>query len=52
MAEALEERTMTKGNSEKPTATCTQRQGEALNGLDRIRKAATTLRHQPKVGAV
>jgi len=31
---------MTKGNSEKPTATCTQRQGEALNGLDRIRKAA------------
>ena len=40
MAEALEERTMTKGNSEKPTATCTQRQGEALNGLDRIRKAA------------
>ena len=26
-AEAVEERTMTKGNSVKPTATCTQRQG-------------------------
>lgn len=31
---------MTKGNSEKPTATCTQRQGKALNRLDRIREAA------------
>jgi RNA-directed DNA polymerase len=40
MAEALEERTMTKGNSGEPTATCTQRQGQALNGLDRIREAA------------
>jgi len=39
-AEALEERTMTKGNSEKPSVTCTQRQGETLRGLDRIRIAA------------
>ena len=31
---------MTKGNSENLTATCTQRQGEALNRLDRIREAA------------
>ena len=31
---------MTKGNSEEPTATCTQRQGQALSGLDRIREAA------------
>lgn len=40
MAEALEGRTMTKGNSEEPSATCTQRQGQALSGLDRIREAA------------
>jgi group II intron reverse transcriptase/maturase len=31
---------MTKGNSEKLTATCTRRQGEALNRFDRIREAA------------
>lgn len=31
---------MTKGNSGKPPVTCTQRQGETLSGLDRIRKAA------------
>ena len=31
---------MTKGNSEELTATCTRRQGEALNRLDRIREAA------------
>ena len=31
---------MTKGNSEETTANCTQRQGEALSGLDRIREAA------------
>jgi len=31
---------MTKGNSEKLTATCTRRRGEALNRLDRIREAA------------
>lgn len=31
---------MTKGNSEKTTANCTQGQGEALSGLDRIREAA------------
>ena len=31
---------MTKGNSGKLTATCTRRQGEALNRLDRIREAA------------
>lgn len=31
---------MTKGNSEKLTATCTQRQGKALSRLDRIREAA------------
>ena len=31
---------MTKGNPEKLTATCTRRQGEALNRLDRIREAA------------
>ncbi len=30
---------MTKGNSEEPTATCTQRQGQALRGLARIREA-------------
>jgi len=39
-AEAPEGRPMTKGNSEKSSATCTQRQGEALHGLDRIREAA------------
>ena len=32
---------MTKGNSEELTATCTQRQGKALNRLDRIREAAS-----------
>lgn len=31
---------MTKGNSERPTVTCTQRQEQTLNGLDRIREAA------------
>lgn len=31
---------MTKGNSEETTANCTQGQGEALSGLDRIREAA------------
>jgi len=31
---------MTKGNSVKLTVTCTQRQGKALNKLDRIREAA------------
>lgn len=31
---------MTKGNSEELTATCTRRQGEAWNRLDRIREAA------------
>ena len=41
IAEVLEGRPMTKGNSEKLTATCTQRQGKALNRLDRIREAAT-----------
>jgi group II intron reverse transcriptase/maturase len=40
MAEALEGRPVTEGNSEKTTANCTQGQGEALNGLDRIREAA------------
>jgi len=40
MAEALEGRPVTKGNSEETTANCTQRQGEALSGLDRIREAA------------
>ena len=52
MAEALEGRTMTKGNSEEPTATCTQRQGQALSGLDGIREPARTQRQLPKVGAV
>lgn len=37
---ALEGRPVTEGNPEKTTANCTQRQGEALNGLDRIREAA------------
>jgi RNA-directed DNA polymerase len=57
MAEVLEGRTMTKGNSEEPTATCTQRQGQALSGLDRIREAArdktirfTSLLHHITVG--
>lgn len=40
MAEAPEGRPVTKGNSEWKTANCTQRQGEALSGLDRIREAA------------
>ena len=40
MAEALEGRPMTEGNSEETTANCTQGQGEALSGLDRIREAA------------
>ena len=31
---------MTKGNSEESSATCTQRQEKALNGLNRIREAA------------
>lgn len=39
-AEAPEGRPMTKGNSEESSATCTQRQGKALHGLDRIREAA------------
>ena len=39
-AESPEGRPMTKGNSEESSATCTQRQGEALHGLDRIREAA------------
>jgi len=54
MAEALEERPVTKGNSEETAANCTQRQGEALIELDRIREAArrdknlrfTSLMHQ------
>ena len=54
MAEALEERPVTKGNSEETAANCTQRQGEALIKLDRIREAArrdknprfTSLMHQ------
>lgn len=39
-AEALKGRPVTKGNSEKSSATCTQRQEEALHGLDRILEAA------------
>jgi len=40
-AEALEERHDDQGEiSEKLSATCTQRQGEAMNRLDRIREAA------------
>jgi hypothetical protein len=54
MAEALEERPVTKGNSEETAANCTQRQWEALIKLDRIREAArrdknlrfTSLMHQ------
>ncbi|MGI6551158.1 MAG: group II intron reverse transcriptase/maturase [Syntrophomonadales bacterium] len=53
MAEALEGRPVTKGNSEDMAASCTQRQGEALTKLNRIREAAhrdknlrfTTLMH-------
>ena len=38
---ALEERTVTKGEIlKRPPVTCTQRQGETLSGLDRIREAA------------
>jgi group II intron reverse transcriptase/maturase len=40
VAEVLEERLVTKGNSGKSSATCTRRQEKALNGLDRIREAA------------
>jgi hypothetical protein len=40
MAEVLEGRPVTKGNSGELSATCTQGQEEALNGLDRIREAA------------
>ncbi len=40
VAEVLEGRPGTEGNSEKTTANCTQGQGEALSGLDRIREAA------------
>ena len=39
-AEMKEGRPMTKENPEKPTATRTQSRGEAMSGLDRIRKAA------------
>jgi len=34
-----EGRPMTKENPEKPTVTRTQSRGEAMSGLDRIRKA-------------
>jgi len=40
VAEGLEGRPVTEGNSEETTANCTQGQGEALSGLDRIREAA------------
>jgi hypothetical protein len=40
MAEALEGRPVTKGNSEDMAASCTQRQGEALTKLNRIREVA------------
>jgi len=40
MAEALEGRPVTEGNSGKTTASCTQGQEEALSGLDRIREVA------------
>ena len=39
-AEMKEGRPMTKENPEKPAATRTQSRGEAMSGLDRIRKAA------------
>ena len=39
-AEMKEGRPMTKENPERPTATRTQSLGEAMSGLDRIRKAA------------
>jgi group II intron reverse transcriptase/maturase len=39
-AEMKEGRPMTKENPEEPTATRTQSRGEAMSGLDRIRKAA------------
>ena len=39
-AEMKEGRPMTKENPEKPTATRTRSRGEAMSGLDRIRKAA------------
>jgi RNA-directed DNA polymerase len=39
-AEMKEGRPMTKENPERPTATRTQSRGEAMSGLDRIRKAA------------
>ena len=35
-----EGRPMTQENPERPTATRTQGRGEAMSGLDRIRKAA------------
>ncbi len=38
--EEQEGRPMTEGNSEETTAKCTQGQGEALSGLDRIRETA------------
>jgi hypothetical protein len=40
IVEVLEERPMTKGNSGETAVNCTQRQGETLNGLDRIGEAA------------
>jgi len=51
-AEMKEGRPMTKENPEKPTVTRTQSLGQAMCGLDRIRKAATLWRHSSKVGAV
>jgi RNA-directed DNA polymerase len=40
VAEALEERSVTKGKADQPTVTQTQCWGETLSGLARIRKAA------------
>jgi hypothetical protein len=59
-AEMKEGRPMTKENPERPTATRTQSRGEAMSGLDRIRKGArgektqrlTLLRQSSEVGAV
>ena len=40
LEEPVEKRALTKGNSDQPTVTSTQKLGSALSGLGRIREAA------------
>jgi len=49
MAEALERRPVTEGNSEESTANCTQKQGKAWSGLEYVKYELCVI---PKVGDV